>query len=228
MAGLLENRQVLTRILIGIFVGLIAVSMLLYLVPQGPGTGAASSDTVANVGGQTISVQEIQQRMQQLSQGRPIPKVMEGIYARQILTGLIFEKEIQYEADRLNITVSNEEMSTFIKQILPTAFNGDSPVGMDQYSAQVQQRFNMTVQGFETEIKRELVIQKVQKMVTDGVSASPAELKDQFFYQNQKVKLDYALIKPEDLEAKITPDEAELKAYFEKNKAKYSEPERRA
>src|SRR5215510_8450556 len=154
MAGLFENKQVLTRIFIGIFVGLIAVSMLLYLVPQGPGTGAASTDTVASVGGQTISIQEIQQQMQQMAQGRQIPKVMEGIYARQILTGMIFEKEIQYEADRLNITVTNEEMSILIKQLLPTAFNGDSPVGMAEYSAQVQQRFQMTVPQFEAAVKR--------------------------------------------------------------------------
>ncbi len=227
MAGLFENKQVLTRIFIGIFVGLIAVSMLLYLVPQGPGTGAASTDSVASVGGQTISVQEIQQQMQQLAQGRPIPKVMEGIYARQILNSLIFEKEIQYEAERLNISVSNEEMSTLIKQLLPTAFNGDSPVGMDQYSALVQQRFQMTVPQFETAVKKDLLLQKFQKLVTDGLSASPAELKDQFGYQNQKVKLEYVFIKPEDLEAKITPDEAELKAYYEKNKSHYQEPEKR-
>ena len=228
MAGLFENRQVLTRILFGVIVGILAVSMLLYLVPQGPGTGAASTDTVASVGGQAISVQEIQQQMQQLANGRPIPKVMEGIYARQILNSMIFEKEIQYEADRLNISVSNEEMSTLIKQLLPTAFNGDSPVGMDQYSAQVQQRFQMTVPQFEAAIKRDLLMQKFQKLVTDGLSASPAELKDQFGYQNQKVKLDYAFIKPEDLEAKITPDEAELKASYEKNKSRYQEPERRS
>jgi len=48
------------------------------------------------------------------------------------LNQLVFEKEIHYEADRLNITVTNEELATTIKQILPTAFNGDSPVGMDQ------------------------------------------------------------------------------------------------
>jgi|SRR5579859_1342005 len=228
MAGLFENKQVLTRIFVGIFVGLIAVSMLLYLVPQGPGTGAATTDTVAMVGGQMVSVQDIQQRMQQLAQGRQIPKIMESFYARQILDSLIFEKEIEYEADRLKITVTNDELATTIKQILPTAFNGDSPVGMDQYSAQVQQRFQITVPAFEAEIRRELLMQKFQKLVTDGISASPAELKDQFNYQNQKVKLDYAFIKPEDLESKISPDEAELKSYFEKNKSKYQEPERRS
>ena len=228
MAGLFENKQVLTRIFIGIFVGLIAVSMLLYLVPQGPGAGATTTDTVATVGGRGITVQDIQQRMQQISQGRQIPKIMESFYARQILDSLVFEKEIEYEADRLKITVTNDELATVIKQILPTAFNGDSPVGMDQYAAQVQQRFQVPVPEFETEIRRELLMQKFQKLVTDGVSASPAELKDQFNYQNQKVKLEYAFIKPEDLEAKITPDDAELKAYYEKNKSKYQEPERRS
>ena len=228
MAGLFENKQVLTRIFIGIFVGLIAVSMLLYLVPQGPGAGAASTDTVATVGGQNISLQDIQQQLTQISQRGQIPKPLESLYAQQILKQLVFEKEIQFEADRLNITVTNEEMATIIKQILPTAFNGDSPVGMDQYSAQVQQRFQMTVPAFEAALRNELLMQKFQKLVTDGISASPAELKDQFNYQNQKVKLDYAFIKPEDLEAKIAPDEAELKAYYEKNKSKYQEPERRS
>jgi peptidyl-prolyl cis-trans isomerase D len=228
MPGLFENKQVLTRILIGIFVGLIAISMLLYLVPQGPGTGASSTDTIATVGSQSISLQEVQQQMAQMSQGRQIPKMMEAFYARQILDRLIFDKEIEYEADRLGIRITNEEMATLIKQILPTAFNGDSPVGVDQYAAQVQQRFQMTIPAFETAIKRELLVEKFRKMVTDGISASPAELRDQFSYQNEKVKLDYALIKPEDLEAKINPDEAELKAYYEKNKSRFQEPERRS
>jgi hypothetical protein len=83
MAGLFENKQVLTRIFIGIFVGLIAVSMLLYLVPQGPGAGAASTDTVATVGGQNISLQDIQQQLTQISQRGQIPKPLESLFARQ-------------------------------------------------------------------------------------------------------------------------------------------------
>src|SRR5579871_1173018 len=228
MAGLFDNRQFLTRVLFGVVVGILAISMLLYLVPQGPGAGASSTDTVATVGGQNISLAEIQQQLAQIEQRGNVPKPLESLYARQILNQMVFEKEIQYEADRLNISVTNEEMSTLIKQLLPTAFNGDSPVGMDQYSALVQQRFQMTVPQFEAAVRKDLLLQKFQKLVTDGISASPAELKDQFNYQNQKVKLDYAFIKPEDLEAKITPEESELKAYYEKNKSRYQEPERRS
>ncbi len=41
------------------------------------------------------------------------------------------------------------------------------------------------------------------------------------------MKLEYALIKPEDLEGKISPDEAEIRAAYDKNKSKYQVPERR-
>src|SRR5262249_2626119 len=56
----------------------------------------------------------------------------------------------------------------------------------------------------------------------------PEELKDEYRFKNEKVKLDYAFIKPEDLEAKITPTDADIKAEYEKNKSKYQVPERRS
>jgi len=44
----MDNKQVLVKIFVGIFIGLIAISMLLYLVPQGNNTtDAESNDTVA-------------------------------------------------------------------------------------------------------------------------------------------------------------------------------------
>ena len=45
--------------------------------------------------------------------------------------------------------------------------------------------------------------------------------------ENEKVKLDYVLIKPEDLQSKVDVSDADLAAYFEKNKARYVVPERR-
>jgi peptidyl-prolyl cis-trans isomerase D len=85
----------------------------------------------------------------------------------------------------------------------------------------------MTVPVFEELVRQGLLEEKFRKLVTDGISVGPAELQDEFRYKNEKVKLDYALIKPEDLEAKISPDEAEIRAAYEKNKSKYQVPERR-
>jgi peptidyl-prolyl cis-trans isomerase D len=226
MAGAWENRQILVRVFIGIFIGMIAISMLLYLVPQGPSSDAESSDVVAKVGDQTVTLAEVRQQLSDIERRNQVPKALESFYARQILTQLLYAKEIQYEANRLGITVTNEEIADRVKQILPTAFNGDSPVSMDQYAQQVQ-RFNMTVPVFEDLIRKGLLEEKFQRLVTDGVSVGPAELLEQYRYQNEKVKVDYAVIKPEDLEAKITPDEAEIKAAYEKRKSQYQIPEKR-
>src|SRR5215471_14453 len=229
MAGALDNRQVLVKIFIGIFVGLIGISMLLYLVPQGPGSGtdADASDVVARVGDQSVSLADVRQQLSEIQRRNQVPKALEGLYARQILNQLVVTKQIEYEAGRLGIKVTNEEIADRVKQYLPTAFNGDSPVGLDQYATQVQQRFQMTVPVFENLVRQGLLEEKFRRLVTDGVSVGPNELQEQFRYQNEKIKVDYALVKPEDLEPKITLDEAAIKAYYEKNRARYTIPEKR-
>jgi hypothetical protein len=55
MAGVFENKKTGVRVLFGLFIGVIAVSMLLYLVPQGPGTAESASDVVATVGDQSVT-----------------------------------------------------------------------------------------------------------------------------------------------------------------------------
>ena len=223
-----DNRKTGMRILLGAVVLVLGGSMLLYLVPQSPGTGEASStDVVAKVGDQTVSTAEVRQQLAEIQQRNPVPQQLESLYARQILNQLIFQKEIEYEAKRLGIHVSDQEQADRIRQFLPTAYNGGTFVGRDRYAAEVQARFQLTVPAFEELIRQGLLQDKFRKLVTDGVSVGPSELQDEFKYRNEKLKLDYAFIKPEDLEAKITPDEAEIKAAYEKNKSRYQVPEKR-
>jgi peptidyl-prolyl cis-trans isomerase D len=228
MAGAKDRNKLAKRILFGAAGLVLGGSMLLYLVPQAPTTGEVPTDTVAKVGDQSITVQDIRQQLDQIRRNNQVMPQLEGFYAQQIMQQLVFEKEIEYEAKRLGITVSDQERADRIRQFLPMAFNGGSFVGMDQYTALVQQRFQLTVPAFEDLVRQGLLEEKFRKLVTDGISVGPAELQEGFRYKNEKVKLDYALIKPDELEAKITPSEAEIKAAYEKNKSKYQVPERRS
>ena len=227
MAGAKDKSKLGYRILLGVVVLVLGGSMLLYLVPQSPVSGEISTDTVAKIGDESVSVQDVRQQLNQIEQRNQNMKPLEALYAQQILKQLVFEKEIEYEAKRLGITVSDQERADRIRQYVPTAFNGGTFVGMDRYSAEVQARFQLTVPVFEELIRQGLLEEKFRKLVTDGVSVGPAELQEEFRYKNEKVKLDYALIKPEDLESKISPDEAEIRAAYEKNRSKYQVPERR-
>jgi peptidyl-prolyl cis-trans isomerase D len=227
MAGAKDNKKLGYRILLGAVVLVLGGSMLLYLVPQTPGTGEISTDTVAKVGDQSVSVAEVRQQLNEMEKRNQIPKQFEVFAAQQVLKQLVYQKEIEYESKRLGITVSDQERADRIRQFLPTAFNGGTFVGIDRYTSEVQARFQLTVPVFEELIRQGLLEEKFRKLVTDGISVGPAELQDEFRYKNEKVKLDYALIKPEELESKITPDESEIKAAYEKNKSKYQVPEKR-
>src|SRR6266516_2699094 len=165
------------HILFGVAGVVLGGSMLLYLVPQGPATGEVSTDTVAKVGDESVTVNDIRQQLNQIERNNQVPRQLESFYAQQILQNLVFQRELEYEAKRLGITVSDQERADRIRLYLPMAFNGGQ-----------------------------------------------AELEQEYRYKNEKIKLDYALIKPEDLEAKITPADAEIKAEYEKNKSKYQVP----
>jgi peptidyl-prolyl cis-trans isomerase D len=228
MAGSSDNTQKLfSRILLGLVVLALSGGMLLYLVPTGPGDTRTSTDAVAKVGDQTVTVAEIRQQLNKIKQGNQVPPMLEPYYAQQILRQLLLQKEMEYEAGQLGIRVSNDEIADRIKLVLPAAFNGGTPVAPDQYAALVQSRTQMSVSEFEDNVRLGMLQEKFQKLVTDGISAGPLELQEEFVYRNEKVKLDYAFIKPEDLQSKITLNDQEITAAYEKNKAKYQVPEKR-
>jgi peptidyl-prolyl cis-trans isomerase D len=214
------------RIMLGLVVGVLGVGMLLYLVPQGT-SDLSGSDAVAQVGDQTISVADVQDQLSRISRNGQIPQALVPLYTQQVLDQLIFQKSLALEAQRLGLRVTDEEHADLLRKLVPTAFTGDTFIGMDRYTAEVQARFQMTVPQFESEVKNELLQEKFQQLVTDGITASPEEVQEEFRRQNEKVKLDYVVIKPQDLQSKIEVSDADLASYFDKNKASYVVPERR-
>src|SRR5207249_1214855 len=169
MAGAKDKSKLGYRILLGAVVLVLGGSMLLYLVPQSPVSGEISTDTVAKIGDESVSVQDVRQRLNERLQGRAVPKGLEGFYAQQILNDLVFQKEIEYEAKRLGISVSDQERADRIRQYVPTAFVGGTFVGVERYSAEVQARFQKTVPEFEELVRQGMLNEKFQKHVTDDM-----------------------------------------------------------
>ena len=227
MAGAFSNQKTGVRILFGVIIGMLALSMLLYLVPQGPDSSQAAGDVVATIGDQSVTLADVTQQLNEIRQRNQIPRQLEALYANQILKQLVFQKEVEYEAKRLGITVTDKERADRIRQYLPTAFNGDTFVGMDAYSREVQQRFQMTVPVFEELVRSGLIEEKFRKLITDGISVSPQEIQNEFRFENEKIKIDYLAIKPEDLASKINPTDDEIRKFYEQNKSKYMIPEKR-
>ena len=217
------------KIAMTVFLGLICLSMLTYLIPGlfSGGVGNASPDAVASINGQSITVDDFQREFTQATQNQSVPAMMRSIYAQQILDQMIFQQALDYEATRLGLQVTPDEESDRLKQIFPDSWLG-GVWQKDRYVDEVQQRTGMSVPQFESAMRDDMLQQKFRQLITDGITVSPAEVAQEFRWRNEKVAIDYALIKPSDLAGTIHPSDADLAAWFAKNASHYQIPEKRS
>jgi peptidyl-prolyl cis-trans isomerase D len=222
-----RNRWI--KISMTVILVLICAAMVITLIPGL--TGGLSSgprpDTVATVGSEDINIMDVRRQITQMTRGQNVPEMLRAFYAQQALDGLIFEHALEVEADRLGIQVTPEEETERIKLILPEAWSG-GVWQKDLYAREVQVRAGMAVPEFETVVRNSMLQEKFERLVTDGITVTPAEIAQEFRRRNEKVKIDYALVKPTDLVSSIHPTDAELAAYFAKNSLKYQIPEKRS
>ena len=231
MLDVIQQRKTGTKIVMGVLLGLICLAMVITLVPgliPGTTSGVGSADAVARVGDQEVSRQDVLELLNRTTRGQQLPPMLKGLYAKQVLDQLVFEKALELEGQRIGLKVTPQEETERIKRYLPTAFNGDTWVGKDRYTTEVQARTGMTVEDFENFVRQQLLEEKFRSILTDGVTVSEAEIADEFRRRNEKVSIEYAQIKPADLESTINPTEAELASYFDKNKGRYQISERRS
>jgi peptidyl-prolyl cis-trans isomerase D len=215
------------RILLGVVVGMLGLGML-YLVPGQFTATAPNAEVVAEVGGQPITILDVQTQLARIQATGAIPQALRSLYAQQVLNQLVFDKALAVEAARLGIGVTNQERADRIRLLIPDAFNGSTFIGRDAYEKLTLERFGMGMQEFENAISQSLIAEKFQQLATDGITVSPAEVEQEFRRRNEKVKLSYVVIKPDELQSKVDVGDADLASYFEKNKARYTVPERRS
>jgi peptidyl-prolyl cis-trans isomerase D len=222
-----SNRWI--KITMTVILVVICLSMVITLIPGLMNSSATGSpDAVATVGGTDISALDVQRQLNQVTHGQNIPPMLKGMYTKQVLDQMVFQHALELEAQRLGLRVTPEEMTERIKQLLPTVFSGDTWL-KDRYATEVQTRTGgMTVSQFEEFLRNEMLLERFHQLVTDGITVSPAEVEQEFRRRNEKVQIEYASIKPEELAPTIHPSDSELAAFFAKNASKYQVPEKRS
>jgi len=226
----LQQRDTKIKILLWVVVLGIGGMMVITLVPLGSRSVESQPDLVAEVDGNAVTSSDVQRQLTRIERLQQIPPALRSFYNRQIIDSLIFEQMLESEANRLGIRVTEQEQVARIRILLPSLFAGDTFLGRERYALEIQQRFgpDMSVAEFEEIIRKGLLEEKFRQLVTDGISVTPDQVAEEFRRRNEKVKIDYVLIDPAQLESKVQVSEADLSAYFEKNKSRYQLPEKRS
>lgn len=236
MIRFLQRPGPLKKYLLGGLLVLISATMVITLIPGGTlgsafGFGAAGQGIYAKVGDQEVTMQDVRQRAQAAMRQAGYPAALLQFVSGQVAQQMVMRTAMLVEASRLGLRVTDDELREELRsgplgaQLFP---NGNF-IGQDRYEQFVLQQFNMGVSRFEQQVKDDLLLRKVQDLVEGGISVSDAEIQQEFRRENTKVKLEYAVLSLDKVMSEVHPTEAELKAFFEKNQARYASaiPEKR-
>jgi len=217
-----------------VFLWLVIAAFIVLYVPALDPTGEGTpSETVISVGDAEISVGEFQraysrqvQQIARLYQGRLDETMLRRMgLEEQVLQGLVTDRLIQLEAERLGITVSDEAVARAIATA-PDYQDDGRFIG----TAELRRRLELaglTEESFAESLRGQLMRERLQSLVSDGVTVSDAEVEREFGRRTEQVELEYVLVDTEPLREEVQPTDAEIAERFEANRESYRIPEKR-
>jgi peptidyl-prolyl cis-trans isomerase D len=236
MIRILQQDNRIVKALFALIIGAAIVTMVITLVPGIFNDSVASDGSVyatvrrpgllGKISGDSVSIKtaDVQrQAEQQMAQQNLPPFYLQFVMNRagQIQ---VERSVLMQEADRLGLQVSDAELRNYLQSgpYSQYIFPGGKFVGQDAYINFVETYFHLPIAEFETEVKSDLELQRLQALVTGGVNVSDNAVRAQYMQTGTKVKFDYAVVSLATVKASINPSDADLQAFFKQNAARYA------
>jgi peptidyl-prolyl cis-trans isomerase D len=217
---------------------IVCVAMVIFFIPNfltDPSGNMAATGAVAVVEGREIRADEFQRTYQAQIQAyrsaygaNMSDQLLRQLgVEQQILQQMVDERAALAEADRLDVTVSNDEVRQRILAIPSFQENGVF-IGEDRYRQLLaMQRPPMTPSDFEEAVRRSLVVEKLRASLTEWLSVPDKELEQEYRRRNDKVKLAVVSFPTDSFRPDVTATDAEIATYFDGHTEEFRIPEKR-
>ena len=229
-----DNRIIKT--IFAVIIGLAVITMVITLVP-GIFDNASTNDvnlyaTVREPGflgrmasdSTPIKMIEVNQLASRQLQQQHLPDFLMPYMEQRAGQILVQRAILKHEADRLHLQVSDEDLrrelqtGPFAQYLFP---NGQY-IGDEAYINFVQSAFQTSRSDFEEQVKADMELNRLQALITGGVSVSDAAVRQSYLTNGTKVRFDYAVISSDDLRKTINPSDADLEKFFKASATRYA------
>ena len=210
--------------------GTILIIALVFIF-WGVGGYRGSRNSVAQVNDEVIPYEEFQKAYERLANqyrdqfGGTLPKgLLESLdLENQALEQLIQRSLLRQGAREMGIMVSDLEVQQAVEKM--EAFRSNGVFNVEQYKNIISSS-GMTPTSFEDTMRTDLLAGKVIEYLSHFAKLTPLEVKDQFDFDNEEIKIEYVSFSGADFRDKIATDQEQLKSYYEENKENYqTEPQ---
>ena len=237
MIRILQQDNKITKAVFAVIIGAAVITMVITLVPgifdnAGGGQDVSNYATVHSMGplgrvfGESVPVpqSEVTREAQLQLQQQRLPSFLLPYVESQAGQSLVSRAILKIEADKLGLGVSDNDLVAFLHQgqLGAVLFPNGNFIGKDAYMNIIQNQIGMTREQFEETLKTDMEVQRLQQMVTGGVSVSDNAVRDSYRVSGTKVKFDYAVLSSADIGKTLNPSDADLQAFFKQNAARYA------
>ena len=219
--------------------GLVILAFAFLYIPDlsnsTPQLTGALTDVVATVGEREITVGEFRtvylrqlRNYQAQSGGEITAEILRSMgLDRQILQQMIDEYAALQEAERLGVTVTDAEIRGRIVSFPAFQQNGQF-VGEQAYIQSLRlQSPPMTPAQFEEDIRRSLMLERLQAAVTDWITVTDEDLRREHVRRSETISVSAISFRADDFREGIEATDADVAALFAQNAVDYTVPEKR-
>ena len=221
--------------------GLVVLAFVVFYIPSflddptAIGVGALPGEVIAEVEGRDVTAGQFLQRYNSQIQAyrtaygsQMSDQLLRQLgIDQQILQQMIDEQASLVEAERLGLTVSDEELAQQIFSIPGLQENGRF-IGEQRYELVLRSQIPpMTKAQFEDNLRRNLMIDKLRSALTDWMTVADADVEQQFKERNEKVKLQVVALTADRFRDQVMVTDADVVAYFDMHTADYRIGEQR-
>jgi peptidyl-prolyl cis-trans isomerase D len=188
------------------------------------------STTIASLGKEKISTEAyylaLRQKLESLQKEfKELNKsfIQQLNIPQQVLEQMIQQNLLRQKAGEMGIGVTDKEL----REKIVSLFQKDGNfIGFAEYR-RILEWNRMSVSQFEERLKEEILLDKTVQLLTAGIAVTPEELWESYKKKNETARIEYLLLQESQIDIGQNPPLEELKAYFEKNKERYTIPEKR-
>ena len=219
--------------------GLVILAFAFLYVPSfgqsAPPLTGALTDVLATVGQREITVGEFRtvflrqlQSYQTQSGGEITAEILRSMgLDRQILQQMIDEHAALQEAERLGVTVTDPEIRERIISFPAFQQNGQF-IGEQAYIQRLRlQSPPMTPGQFEEDIRRSLMLERLQAALTNWITVTDEDLRREHVRRSETIRVSAISFRADDFREDIEATDEDIAALFAQNATDYTVPEKR-
>jgi len=211
----------------------VATFIISIFVVWGGGLGEQNkAATIVSVGRERITtesfaaalknrIESLKQQFKELNKGF----IEQLNLPQQVLEQMVEQSLISELAKSMGLRATDAEVAAKVKGFAGLQRDGQF-IGYEDYKRALDYN-HINVAEFEDGLRKDIVLTKTVQLLTAGVTATPAEVWENYQKSKESAKIEYLVLDKAKVELDKKPDPADVRAHFDKAKDAYKLPEKR-